>query len=300
MAGTYTAIDLSQLPAPSVIETLEFQTILDEILADMRQRDPVFTALVESDPAYKQAEVFAYREMLMRQRVNDASRAVMLAYAKGSDLDQIGANQGVLRLLITPANPTTIPPTPAVYEPDEDYRRRIQLAPEGYTTAGSEGSYVFHSLGADADVKDAAPLSPTPGVVSVYVLSRTGNGAAPDALLAKVDKALNRETTRPMTDLVNVLSANIVPYSVNAELVMYPGPDAETVRKAAEDRLRTHLESLRRIGYDVNLSGIYAALHQSGVQEVKLKAPLANITIGEGSASFPTSITVTTAELTNV
>lgn len=300
MAGTYTAIDLSQLPAPSVIETLEFQTILDEILADMRQRDPVFTALVESDPAYKQAEVFAYREMLMRQRVNDASRAVMLAYAKGSDLDQIGANQGVLRLLITPANPTTIPPTPAVYEPDEDYRRRIQLAPEGYTTAGSEGSYVFHSLGADADVKDAAPLSPTPGVVSVYVLSRTGDGTAPDALLAKVDKALNRETTRPMTDLVNVLSANIVPYSVDAELVMYPGPDAETVRKAAEDRLRTHLESLRRIGYDVNLSGIYAALHQSGVQEVKLKSPLANIAIGEGSASFPSSITVTTAELTNV
>ena len=122
MAGTFTAIDLSQLPAPSIIEQLDFETILDEILADFLARDPSHTAPLESDPAYKILEVAAYRELLLRQRVNDGARGVMLAYAVGSDLDQIGANFSVRRLLIQPADPTTIPPTPAVYESDEDYR----------------------------------------------------------------------------------------------------------------------------------------------------------------------------------
>lgn len=300
MAGTFTAIDLSQLPAPDVIEALDVETILAEILADLRERDPAYTATVESDPAYKQAEVFAYRELLMRQRVNEGAKGVMLAYARGSDLDQIGANFGVARLLLDPGNPNAIPPVPPAYESDEDFRRRIQLSPEGYTTAGSEGSYVFHALSAHADVKDVQPVSPTPGVVTVYVLSRSGNGAASDDVLKKVDTALNAETVRPLTDNVVVQSASIVPYTIDAELVVYPGPDAEVIRQAALDKVQEFTEGLRRIGYDVNLSGIYAALHQPGVQDVKLKSPTASMEIGTGQASYCTSINVTVADQTDV
>ena len=49
-----------------------------------------FTALVESDPAWTILEVAAYRELLLRQRINDASRAVMLAFATGADLEHLG------------------------------------------------------------------------------------------------------------------------------------------------------------------------------------------------------------------
>jgi phage-related baseplate assembly protein len=37
-------------------------------------------------------QVVAYRELLLRQRINEASKAVMVAYAASADLDQIGAN----------------------------------------------------------------------------------------------------------------------------------------------------------------------------------------------------------------
>ena len=55
----------------------------------------------------------------MRQRVRalltgPATRTVMLAYATGTDLDQIAANYGVARLVVTPANPTATPSTRAV------------------------------------------------------------------------------------------------------------------------------------------------------------------------------------------
>lgn len=304
MAGAFTVVNLSQLPAPNVVEPLDFETILTAVLDDFYARMTAageeFTALVESDPAYKLAEVAAYRELLIRQRVNESAKAVMLAYATGADLDQLGANVNVARLTITPADETTVPPTPAVMESDDDFRARIQLSPEAYTTAGSEGSYIFHALGADPDVKDVQAVSPTPGVVTVYVLSRSGDGTAAQPLLDKVDATLSAETVRPMTDQVGIQTASIINYQITAELVMYPGPDSSVVLQASRDAITAYAESVRRIGYDVTLSGIYAALHQPGVQSVNLTSPAAALVIGDGEASFATAITVTVAGATDV
>lgn len=300
MAGAFTAVDLSRLPFPAAVETLDYEVILAAMLADLRARDPLFNAIVESDPAYKILEVAAYRELVVRQRVNDAVKGVMLAYAADSDLDQIAANYGVSRLTIQAANESTIPPTPAIYESDDDLRQRTLLSLEGYTTAGSEGSYVFHGLSADADVKDIQAVSPSPGLVTVYVLSRTGDGTADAGLTDAVAAALNGERVRPMTDQVTVLSANIVNYTIEAELLTYPGPDALVVRDAAIAAATAYAEAQRRIGYDITLSGVYAALHQPGVQRVNLTAPTTNITIAEGEASYCTAITLTAAGATDV
>lgn len=54
-------IDLSTLPSPNVVEALGFETIFAAMLNDLCVRDPSFTALVGSDPAYKVLEVCAYR-----------------------------------------------------------------------------------------------------------------------------------------------------------------------------------------------------------------------------------------------
>lgn len=293
MAGAFSAIDLSQLPFPAAVEALDFETILAQMLADLRARDPSFTALVESDPAYKILEVAAYRELLLRQRVNEAVKAVMLAYATGADLDQIAANYSVARLLVDPGNPNSIPPAPPTYEDDTSLRRRVQLSFEGFSTAGSAGSYVFHALGADADVLDVAVESQTPGDVTVYVLSRTGTGEASPELVAAVAAALNPDEVRPLTDSVTVQSANIVTYEVTAELTLYPGPDSEVVRQAAEDAVTAYVGQIKRIGLDVSRSGLMKQLHQPGVQDVQLAFPAANVVISSSQAAHCTGIAVT-------
>lgn len=293
MAGAFTTVNLSQLPAPDVVETLAYEAILSDMLLDLRARDSTFDAMVESDPAYKILEVAAYREVLLRQRVNDAAKGVMLAFAEKSDLDQLGANYDVERLLIEPGDPSTIPPTPAIYESDDAFRARIPLSLEGYTTAGSEGSYVYHALSADGGVKDAAAFSPVPGSVTVYVLGYDGDGTASDDLISAVTAALNAEKVRPMTDKVSVLSASIVGYTIEASLTVYPGPAADTVLAAAEAAVAEYATEMHRIGYDITLSGIYKALHQSGVQNVTLTAPTSNITISEGQAPYCTGVTLT-------
>ena len=293
--SSYTQIDLSTLTAPNVVEALDFETIFSAMLADLQARDPSFTALVESDPAYKILEVAAYREVLMRQRVNDAARATMLAYALGADLDQIGALFGVPRLVITPANPSAVPPVAAVMESDADFRRRIQLALEGFSTAGPEGAYVFHALGASGDVLDASATSPSPGQVLISVLSRTGNGAASAGLIAAVNTALNADNVRPLTDSVTVQSASIVNYTVTASIYTYPGPDSAAVMAAANAALTEYIDSMHRIGKDVTRSGIFAALHQPGVQRVNLTAPASDVAISATQASWCTAKTITYA-----
>lgn len=293
MATGFTAVDLSQLAAPEVVEQLDYEAILAALVADLQARDDSFTALLESDPAYKVLEVAAYRELLLRSRVNEAARAVMLAYAAGTDLDQLGANYNIERLLLDAGDPDAVPPVPASWESDTDFRRRIQLSPEGYTTAGSAGSYQFHALSAHADVRDAQPVSPAPGQVTVYVLSRSGNGSADQALLDAVAAALSDDTIRPMTDQVATQSAAITEYSLSARLTVYPGPDAELIRQRAEDAATAYTTAQHKLGYDVTLSGLYAALHQPGVQNVSLTSPVTDIVMGDGQAAWCASITVT-------
>lgn len=292
MAGNFTAIDLSLLPAPAVVEVIDFETILAEMLADLQLRAPEFSALVESDPAYKILQVAAYREVIVRQRANEAARAVMLAYALGSDLEHLAAFFGVVRLVTDPGNPDALPPVPPTYETDADLRRRTQLALEGYSTAGPSGAYIFHSLSADGAVLDASATSPDPGQVLVAVLARAGDGTAGSELLAKVNAALNDDSVRPLCDAVTVQSAEIVEYTIEAELFFNSGPDQAAVLATAQAAAEAYAEAQHRIGLPVTLSGIYAALHQPGVARVDLASPSANIAISETQASYCAGITL--------
>lgn len=273
-------IDLSQLPPPDVVENLDYEAVYQELRETFASLYPDHNALLESDPAIKLLELYAYREIQLRARINDAARAVMLAYASGKDLDNIAA------LLDTKRLPG---------ESDASLRARAQLAHESYTNAGSEGAYIYHGLSADPDVADIGAVSPEPGVVTIYVLSRTGYGAAPEALLAAVTAALNAENIRPMTDRVTVQSASIVDYNIEAELVIYPGPDSGVVLAAAQAAAEAYAAQQHALRRDVTLSGIYAALHQPGVMRVDLAQPTTNLVIGEGEASYCTGIVLTVA-----
>lgn len=292
---SYTAVDLTKLPAPNVVEALDFETIFAEILADFQSRDSSYDALLESDPAYKILEAAAFRELLIRQRVNEACRAVMLAYASDSDLDQIGGNYDVERLLITPGDSDAVPPLDPVYESDADFKRRIQLSLEGKSTAGPEGAYKYHGLSANGDVKDVDVYSPTPGGVTVSVLSRTGDGTPSQEILDAVEATLTAKTVRPLTDEVTVQAANIVSYSVDATLHLFDGPEAEIVRQAAISAVNAHVSERHMMGLDVSRSGIYSALHVEGVEKVVLSAPVSDQAITNVQAAYCSSVSVAVA-----
>lgn len=326
MAGAFAAVDLAKLPVPAAVEQIDYEVILAQMLQDLIQRDPGFSALVESDPAYKILQVAAYRETLLRQQSNDKVHSIMLAYAEGSDLEQIAARFNVERLVLSPADDTTVPPTPAVMEDDESLRRRVQLAFEGTSTAGPKGAYIFHTLGADGRVADAnadtprftrvtdlppdtlallpadaivlacdydAGLTdPMPGDVAVVVQSNEDTGEASQEVIDAVTETLSADDVRPLTDTPRVRSAQVINYSIEATLTFFSGPDMNVAMQAAEDAIAAYTASQHKLGLDVTLSGIYAALHQPGVQNVQLSSPAANIVVPWDSVAYCTSVTL--------
>jgi phage-related baseplate assembly protein len=292
--SAFSAINLSKLPAPDVVETLNFGTVLDELKADLAARAPelIEALALESEPMVKLLEVVAYREIVLRQRVNDASLANMLAFSTEADLVNLGALFGVERAVIQEADDNVNPPVPEILEDDERLRTRIQLSLEGHTTAGPIGAYTFHGLTADPDVKDIGIASPEPGQVEVTVLSRLEDGTPAAELITAVTAALNYEDVRPLTDQVVVKAATIAAYTIEATLTLYDGPDSSLVMDAAENAVEAYVEAHHKLGHDITLSGLYAALHQSGVQNVVLTLPVADLVIDPDTAAYCTGIAI--------
>lgn len=297
-------IDLSLLPPPNVIEPLDYESLLTAIqsriieLTDEKDRPAVRTVLaLDSEPLTKLTQAYAYRALLQRQSINDAARAVMLAYAGGADLDNLAANFNVYRLVIRAADPATIPPTPAIMESDSDFRKRTQQAFEGLSVAGPTAAYEFFARSADGRVADAKAFSPSPACVTVTVLSRDGDGTADQALLDKVTATLSDEDTRPVADRLTVQSASIVSYNVVATLHYYPGPEADPIRRAAIARLQAYINAQHRIGRGVYLSAIDAALSVEGVEHVVINEPKADLVLDKTQASWCAAPQVTLAAM---
>ena len=293
-------VDLKKLPAPKVVQELSYETLLTqrkEKFLSLQESDEMrrhwqARLQLESEPVVKLLEENAYLELLLRTNVNESAKAVMLAYATGSDLDQLGALFGVTRLILQAEDLKSNPPTTAKYEDDERFRTRIQMSLEGLTTAGSRASYEFHALSTSAKIKDVDVTSPTAGTVKVAILSTEGQGTADGDLIKAVKEQLNAEHIRPLTDTVLVESAVILTYEIQATITLYPSVLESVVMGNVNQAITSYVNKQHSLGIDITRSGIYAALHQEGVQNVKLTKPMDDLIVQPHQAAYCTQIQV--------
>ena len=290
-------VDLSALPAPDVLEPLDFEETYEEGLATFRgYMGDNWTAALESDPVTKLLEVGAYNKVSNRARVNDGCKALLLAHAIGSDLDQLGANVNLKRLVIQPENLLAIPPLPQVLEDHDSFRERIQLSYEGLTTAGPRNSYILHARNASGLVRDATAESPAPARVTVTVLSTEGDGTASPSLLATVAAALDDDDVRPLGDRVTVQGAQIIPYRIDAILYMSSaGPEGDASLAEAKSRLAAWINPRKRLGVEVARSAVDAQVHVAGVSRVELVGWV-DLKPNKTQAAFCTGYTVKMAD----
>lgn len=284
-------IDFTYLPRPSVIETLDYEAIVADIKSYLIAADANLAPVLgqESAVVTKLVGAFAYREMLLRKRVNDAANAVLLPYATGTDLDNVAGGFGVVRLVVTPAAGET----PAVMEDDERLRRRVQLRQDAYSVAGSAGAYEYFALTAVPSLKDAVAISPTPGTVRVSIMASGADPVPPTEHVTAVLLALDEQTVRPLTDVVSVTPVVPVEVDIVARLTLYPGPDGALVAAAARTKLADLLKRVELIDYDLRRSAIYSALHVEGVQSVELVSPAQDVVVDKTQCVFVNSSTVT-------
>lgn len=280
----FTQVDLSSMGPPALVREIRFEQIKAEIISDFVRRYPAYTAFVESDPIIKLAEAAAYRVMLLMQQINDTGRAVLLATARGADLDHLAAFHGVQRM-----------EEDGLVEPDDRLRLRVQYAIEAWSSCGPRGAYLYYTYTTSLKVKHADAVRLQPGVVGVAVVSTDNGGRASESLLNAVRTALSQEDRLPLTDSVIVQPATILPYDVRATFTYYPGPDAALVRATAEEAVRAYAAYTEKVGHDVTRARLYAALAQAGVQNVTLASPAADIPVRFGEVAVLRDVQFTDA-----
>lgn len=248
-------INLALLPPLTVIKQLSHEEITQAVVvaAGLENASP-------ADPAFRVALACAYRELLVRQDANEQARGLLLAFAKGPQLDHLGVTYY--------QHPDGAPVVRLDGEGDDAYRARIQASPEGLSVAGPDGAYEFGAKSAHPDVKGASVFSPAPVEVDLTILSAQGDGTPSTDLLDVVAAYL--APRRPLTDLLRVLPAQVVRYDVSAALYLKQGPDPELARLAAEASARAYLDKQHQLRARVVESALHAALSVEGVEEVRL------------------------------
>jgi phage-related baseplate assembly protein len=266
-------IDLTALPAPAVVEPLDFETILAAARADLLRRYPecADTIALESEPLTKLLEAFAYRELLYRARVNDAARAHLLAYATGGDLDHLAALFGVFR--------QSGPPP----ESDDRLRQRLQLRIAALAGQGTREHYEYHALTACPDARAARASQPYPG--AVHVALWVAEGADADAATQAVAAALDADTVRIVGVVVTVGAARARSIDISAR-VWRTASALPTLLDALTQRIGAAFAERAALGAPVARSWITTLLHADGVAAVEFT----------GDATPPATVTLAADE----
>lgn len=272
------ALDLSRLPAFRLVEgdyEADLSALKARVTARMAERGIVFDAVaLESEPVTALLEEVCYVRALDRQAINDAGKALTLAYAWGTGLDHIAATHyadlGIRRLIVGHTDDGS-----PVLEEDDRLRRRILLG-AAYRTPGTLEGYEYAAMTAAPTLADARALNHASGLVQrgqIAVILLPAPDASPqdrDLLLEQLRDVLFDRGIKLGSDTLFVRLAEEVPYDVTAVLDVRRGPDPALVRAEAMTSLQRYAAERRRIGAAVTISGRHAALTVGGVERVRL------------------------------
>jgi phage-related baseplate assembly protein len=274
-------IDFARLPPPQVIEEIDYEALLQAYKDQVLSKNPALAAALqlEQSPTNVILEAESYGEMIVRERINAAARAVMLPFATGADLDVLASFYGVSRL---------------AGELDPSLRRRAQLAPEAFLTSGSEGAYIFQALTADVRIRDATAVKINDkGGVRVAIMQTGADPIPPADIILNVVQRLNSKGIRPLTDTISVVPVKVFKTKIVANITLYPGPDSALVMADVSKALTAVRSNIALIGRDLTRSAIISALNQEGVQSVELISPADNVAVGTDACVMIESAAIT-------
>jgi phage-related baseplate assembly protein len=288
-------IDFSRLPPPKVIEEIDYEDLVKIYLQRFVATLPAMerATKLQQSPTNVVLQTEAYGEMMVRARINTAARALMVPFARGSDLDVLGAFYGEQRQPLVP-NPRSVDLFPGDWESDAEFRRRVQMSPEAFSTAGSEGAYIYHALKACAlagiPLRDASARRINErGGVRLSLMNKGDDPVATTAQIAAVRARITSKNIMPLTDTPSVVAAEIHYVDIDATLTLYEGPDQALVLKDVQTALTNLRARLALLGRDLTISALNSALYQEGVQNVKINSPNGDIVVGkEGAIWFRT------------
>ena len=163
-------------------------------------------------------------------------------------------------------------------ESDENFRERIQIAPESFSVAGPKEAYRYFARSANADIIDVAVMGPpdtNPGYVDIYPLM-TGGTLPSDEVLGEVLKVCSAENVRPDTDYVSVNTPIPVYYSVNVKywIDLKDAGYSTLIMSAVQGAVSEwELWQRQKLGRDINPSELIRRVINAGAKRCEVSSP---------------------------
>jgi phage-related baseplate assembly protein len=163
-------------------------------------------------------------------------------------------------------------------ESDENFRERIQIAPESFSVAGARGSYEYWARTAHQSIVDVAVVGPPltePGNIEIYPLMVGGDLPSHESLNL-VYETCNAEDIRPLTDYVHVLSPIPVPYTLEVHywIERRNATNVIAIHAAVEQAVNGWILWQRtKIGRDIIPSELIHRIQAVGAKRVEVITP---------------------------
>lgn len=256
-------LDTHALPNADVFNVPDFEQVLSQNLAELKKLKPDYQPL-ESDDYMLLIQAFSYRELHLYQRLNQRLKATLLLTAKGKDLDAKAVDYGVVRLQD---------------ESDAAFLQRILDSLLRY-------SYEYYAKSVSSAIDDAAEVSPSKGVVHLYVASFK------DELDAQIVEAVKNKLLDPkirhVTDDLKVFEAtnkkiNLV---ISVELIDM------AKRETAEPLIRKNFGEPFSIMDSLSVYEIATKCNVAGVHNAHATSHTASITPALGERIVIESLTL--------
>ncbi|MBQ3397059.1 MAG: baseplate J/gp47 family protein [Synergistaceae bacterium] len=163
-------------------------------------------------------------------------------------------------------------------ESDENFRERIHIAPESFSSAGPVNAYAYYARTAHNDIIDVAVLGPPdtqPGHVEIYPLM-TGGELPGDEILESVYKTCNAEDIRPDTDYVSVKKPEVLNYAVNVHYWIDERNSAGSY--AIQNKVLEAIHDWEKwtrikLGRDINISELTKRIILAGAKRCVINSP---------------------------
>lgn len=158
---------------------------------------------------------------------------------------------------------------------DSEFYELLRASMDAWSCAGARGSYIYFAKQVSTEIIDVIANSPSPGVVRIYVLM-SGGTLASEEIKGAVLEACSADEVRPLTDLVSVEDAELVPYDVDLTYYIESGEtrSAAAIAAAVQETVDNYKAwQCARLGRDINPSRLHQMLMDAGAKRVEMRSP---------------------------
>src|SRR5262245_15935303 len=311
----FTVIRPELLPDMQVLQSISTEDMISNRMARFKalwsSYDPPMAAeydvgVLEFDPIRINQECNSFFEALVRDRVNQACRAITLVFAVGGDLDAIGSRYpyGVPRITVATGG--------AFDETDAAYRTRLWLSPSILSLngpgQGTYESYIFWALSApmpagELPIRHAAAFTKRatghvfiaimadnyqPRVIQDFqtgdwIMTDPGTPTPTDLQIKTVFDFINDKkfARKGLTDWISILRPKLTHTNIRANIKSFPGVASEALMTDVRDRILALVNAIRWLGADLTMLSLEAAIAASGAYNVEIVEPKADVIVAQ-------------------